>query len=169
MGLEAVGGLLLLDGSRGQGVDPRLGLGLRATWELGRTLAQEALRERLLLDVAWWTGGAREGTPGVYGDTRLHYFSAAPAWLFPLGGEGSPWGAYLQVGAGLAFQDTAITASGVTTRLGGLKPLFQYGAGLRGRLKVANRVHLSLRAELTRFRRGYLDDTLLGASVGTAF
>jgi hypothetical protein len=82
---------------------------------------------------------------------------------------GREYGFYLQVGGGLAYQFARITADGETT-IAGVKPLFQYGAGFRGGPELSlGGVRLSLRAEATRFRRGYLNDTLLAASVGAAF
>lgn len=61
-----------------------------------------------------------------------------------------------------------------TTRelqVAGIKPLLQYGLGLRGapRLGPDGPFRISFRLELTRFRRGYMDDTFVGGSVGVAF
>ena len=51
------------------------------------------------------------------------------------------------------------------------QPVIQYGIGLRGRplLSEDGRLRLTVRLEATRFRRAYLNDTLLLASAGLAF
>ena len=54
----------------------------------------------------------------------------------------------------------------------GLRPLLQYGIGLRGRPLIGgddSRLRLTFRVELMRFRRSYLNDTFLGGSLGLAY
>lgn len=167
---EALGGAMLLSSPRGQLADALPAVGGRFTWEYGRLLNVEALREALWLDVQYTHAGVREGTKLIVGDTRLHYFSVAPAYelTFP----GSPdYGFYLQAGGGIVYQHTALEVGGTATPVTGIKSLIQYGVGLRGRSKLSSEsnVRLAWRIELMRFRRGYLDDTFLGASLGTAF
>ncbi|MEN9797919.1 MAG: hypothetical protein RL653_1615 [Pseudomonadota bacterium] len=163
---ELVGGVMLLDGSRGA-LDPRPAFGLRFTWELGRTLGEQLLHEGLFLDVGWLWSGLRQGTKEVFGDTNVHAFTLAPAFGLQLGGEKSPVVAFAQLGGGLAYQDTRITAGGTATDVGGVKPLLQYGVGIRGRPEINdNGLRLSFRVELTRYRRQYMDDTFLGAALG---
>jgi hypothetical protein len=163
---EVVGGLMLLDSSRGA-VDAQPAFGLRFTWELGRTLEDTLLHEALFLDVGWLWSGQRVGTAAVFGDFNLHAFTLAPAFGFPLGGERSPVVAFLQLGGGLGYQATRISYEGGATDVSGVKPLLQYGAGLRGRpLLNENGLRLAFRVELTRYRRHYMDDTFFGAALG---
>jgi hypothetical protein len=69
----------------------------------------------------------------------------------------------------MAFQSTSIVIGEEETGVKGLKPLLQYGVGFRGRPRLNERMSLTFRVELMRFRRGYMDDTFLGGSIGTAF
>jgi hypothetical protein len=165
---ELILGAMLLDSSRGRFADPALGLGLRFTWEFGRILDSEPLRESLWADVRWMMAGRSEGTELIVGRSRIHYFSVAPAYEFTFGQE-KAYGAFFQAGAGMAFQSTAIAVGENETGVKGLKPLIQYGAGFRGRPRLTDRMALTFRVELMRFRRGYMDDTFLGGSIGTAF
>lgn len=167
---EALGGAMLLSSARGQFADVLPAVGGRFTWEYGRLLNVEALREALWFDVRYTYAGMREGTELIIGDTRLHYATIAPAYELTFG-ESKDYGAYVQVGGGVAFAHTSLTVGDKLTAVDGLKSLIQYGVGLRGRTKVSSEsnVRLAWRIELMRFRRGYLDDTFVGASLGTAF
>lgn len=168
---EFVGGLLFADASSGAFPTPRFAWGLRFTWEAGRTLGAEQLKESLFADLNWLYGANRTGTPLVFGDTHLHYFTIAPAYAFPLFGPNKMFALFLQGGAGVAYHATSITIDDVRTELNGIKPVFQYGLGLRGAPTVNEELPLriSFRLELTRFRRGYNDDTFAGGSVGVDF
>ena len=75
------------------------------------------------------------------------------------------------MGGGFAYEMTTVEIGGKVTPMDGMKLLLQYGVGLRGRTKVSmeSNVRLAWRVELMRFRRGYQDDTFVGASLGTAF
>jgi hypothetical protein len=177
---ELIFGAMLLDSSRGRFADPAVGLGLRFTWEFGRILDSEPLKEALWADVRWTMAGRTEGTTGVkaadgtdglgsiIGRTRIHYFTVAPAYEFTFGPTKS-YGLFGQVGAGMAFQSSAIVVNNAETGVKGLKPLFQYGVGFRGRPRLSDRMALTFRAELMRFRRGYMNDTFIGVGAGTAF
>ncbi|MBN1210341.1 MAG: hypothetical protein JXB05_36145 [Myxococcaceae bacterium] len=165
---ELILGTMLLDSSRGRFADPTLGLGLRFTWEYGRILNNEPLREALWADVRWMMSSQSDGTELINGRSRIHYFSVAPAYEFAFG-PSKAYGFFGQVGGGLAYQSTAIVINEEETGVKGMKALIQYGVGFRGRPRVSDKVALSFRLELMRFRRGYLDDTFLGGSVGTAF
>ena len=159
--VEALVGLLLADSAAAAGPQGRFSGGLRGTWEFGRAIALEPYREALLLDLGWWASGAREGTAAVFSREALHLFTVAPAWNFRLSPQ-APWSFYLQAGAGLAWQLADVTASGQTTDVSGVRPVLQYGLGLRARPGIDERLSLTFRLELTRFRRGYLDDTWIG-------
>jgi hypothetical protein len=170
LAFEVLGGAMLLSSPRGQLAEALPAVGGRFTWEYGRLLNVEALREALWLDVQYTHAGVRDGTKLIIGDTRLHYFSVAPAYEFTFGGS-PDYGFYLQAGGGLVYQHTTLEVGGTATPVTGVKSLIQYGVGLRGRSKLSSEsnVRLAWRVELMRFRRGYLDDTFLGASLGTAF
>lgn len=168
---EVLAGALFADAANGAFPSPRFGLGLRFTWEAGRTIGAEQLRESLFADLTWLYSGNRAGTPEAFSDTSLHYFTIAPAWAFPLFGPNKMIAVYLQGGFGLAYNATAFTISELRTEVSGIKPLFQYGVGLRGAPTVYQDLpmRVSFRVEATRFRRGYNDDTYVGGSVGVDF
>lgn len=171
LSFEVLQGLLLLESSRGGGVDPRYQLGFRFTWEFGRLIADEFLRENFFADVTWlyaWTRG--EGTAEVVGAANYHDFTVAPAFAIPLGRR-SNVAFYGQLGLGFAYQTSSIDVAGTRTDIAGIKLLGQYGLGFRFRLPVVEGdwLRLSFRLELTRFRRGYMDDTLFGGSLGLTF
>ncbi|WP_434380361.1 hypothetical protein [Melittangium boletus] len=168
---EVIGGVMFLSSARGQTLgDAQPAFGGRFTWEYGRLLNSEPLREALWFDVRYTYAGQREGTGLIVGDTRLHYATIAPAYEFTFG-DSSDYGVFLQAGGGIAYQHTAIEAGGKVTVVDGVKSLIQYGVGLRGRtqLSAASNVRLAWRLEAQRYRRGYQDDTFFGASLGTAF
>ena len=167
---EVLGGAMLLSSAKGQFADVLPAFGGRFTWEYGRLLNVEALREALWFDVRYTYAGMREGTKLIIGDTQLHYASIAPAYELTFG-QSKDYGAYVQVGGGIAYAHTSLAVGDKLTTVDGLKSLVQYGVGLRGRTKLSadSNVRLAWRIELMRFRRGYLDDTFLGASLGTAF
>jgi hypothetical protein len=167
---ELLGGTMLLSSPRGQFADLLPAVGGRFTWEIGRLFNNETLREALWFDVRYTYAGTREGTQLIIGDTRLHYATIAPAYELTLG-ESRNYGFYAQVGGGIAYEHTALEIGGKATQVDGIKSLIQYGVGFRGRtpLSSESNVRLAWRIELMRFRRGYMDDTFLGASVGTAF
>lgn len=163
---ELLAGALLLDSSRGASAESGLGLGLRFTWEFGRLIDNETLHEALWGDVRWTYGSYQAGTTLVSGKTNIHFFTVAPAYELKLT---SAFGVYGQVGFGAAYEATSLKVGEAETVVNGMKPVLQYGVGLRGRPRLSDSVSLALRLELTRFRRGYMDDTFIGGSIGTAF
>lgn len=166
--IEFISGALLVDSARGESFDTRLGLGVRATWEYGRILDSEPLREALWADLRWTYGRLSDGTNFISGDTRLHYFTIAPAYELKLGR--SSFGFFAQAGGGVAYQATSITVDEDVTKVNGLKPLLQYGVGFRGRPQIGSgNLRLAFRLEALAFRRGYMNDFFLGGSLGTAF
>jgi hypothetical protein len=167
---EVLGGVMGLSSSQGQLMNLLPAVGGHFTWEYGRLLNVESLREALWFDLRYLYAGQREGTQLIVGDTRLHYFSIAPAYELTFGSS-VDYGVYVQAGGGVAYHYTSLEIGGERTAVNGIKPLIQYGAGLRGRTKLSStsNVRLAWRLEVTRYRRGYLDDTFFGASVGTAF
>jgi hypothetical protein len=171
LSLELVQGVLLLESSRGGGVDPRYQLGVRFTWEFGRLIPDEFLRELFFADVTWlyaWSRG--DGTTEVNTNVNYHDFTFAPAFALPLGKK-SPVSFFGQLGLGVAYQTSSLNVSATTTDIAGAKLLVQYGLGLRFRPAIVEGdwMRLSFRLELTRFRRGYMDDTLVGGSIGLTF
>lgn len=168
VGGDLMAGVALLDSSK-NGVDPRFYFGVRFTWEFGRLIPDEFLREMFFADVTWTYAASKEGTNQVNVDTHLHDFTVAPAFALPFGK--SFMAAYLQLGLGFdySYSVTKIDANSVT--LGGTKFLFQYGLGLRGRPAVVGdgTVRIQFRVEVTRFIRGYMHDMYIGGGVGMIF
>ncbi len=167
--MEFITGALFLDSPRGRAAETRLGLGVRATWEYGRILDNESLREALWADVRWTFGGTSDGTDFIQGKTHLHYFTIAPAYELKLGK--SDFGFFAQAGGGIAYTSSTITIDTVETKVSGSKPLLQYGVGFRGRprLTSSGNFRLAFRLEAMGYRRGYHNDFFLGGSLGTAF
>ena len=91
----------------------------------------------------------------------------------------------INVRIGVAFNPSVVVINQARTSLSGAKILVQYGGGLRfrplvvtwGRKSKINAdfdgandgMRISFRIEVTRFRRGYMDDTFLGGSLGVTF
>ncbi|HZN94605.1 MAG TPA: hypothetical protein VFB81_17945 [Myxococcales bacterium] len=168
---ELVSGAMLLDSSRGGLVEPGFMWGLRFTWEFGRVLPGAFFREALFADASWTYVGIRGGTQLVYGDSNYHYFTVAPAYAIQLWRD-ADFSVFFQGGGGLAYQFSAFhNGTAPEVPVAGLKPLFQYGVGLRGRPLISQdgNLRVSFRFEITRFRRQYMDDTFLGGSVGLAY
>jgi hypothetical protein len=163
---ELIAGALLLDSSRGAFAETMLGVGLRFTWEYGRLLDSVTLRDALWADVRWTWGALNNGTELISSQTNVHYFTLAPAYELRLS---NALGVYAQVGGGAAYHATSLSVGDQETVVNGLKPVIQYGVGLRGRPRLSDTLSLAFRVEVTRFRRGYMDDTFIGGSIGTAF
>lgn len=170
LGVELMGGLMLVDDSGGPGFYPQLGFGLRATWDYGRLLANSLLHQALFADLIWLHTQRTDGTKAVSSGTAYNGFVIAPAWEFPFADK-SPFGVYLQVGAGTSLLSSSFDVNGGSTPVGGLKPLLEYGLGLRGRplLSQDGKMRLEFRVELLGFRRGYMNDYYLGGSIGIAY
>ncbi|MBX5482870.1 MAG: hypothetical protein IRZ16_13670 [Myxococcaceae bacterium] len=170
VGGSVVAGLMLLDSSQGRFAEPRFAWGLRFTWEYGRLIPADPWHDALFADVGWTWGTLHDGTARIFADSHYHYFTLAPAYELHVDAVKS-FGFFAQLGAGLAYQSEAIQSDGQITTIAGVKPLFQYGIGVRGRpvLREDPMLRLVWRLELTRFRRGYMDDTLIAASVGADF
>jgi hypothetical protein len=166
---ELVLGLALVESPRGGGVDARFGGGLRFTWEFGRLFSDEYLREMFFADVTWLFTGGKDGTSQFFTDQYLHYFTLAPAFALPFGT--SPVSAFAQVGIGFNYGQSALTFDKNVTQLATTRFVFQYGAGIRFRIPLTDdkKVRLSFRIELTRLVRGYMQDTMLGGSIGATF
>ncbi|GMU63005.1 MAG: hypothetical protein AMXMBFR34_47680 [Myxococcaceae bacterium] len=169
VGAEFLPGLMLLESSKGAGTEPRFMYGFRFTWEWGRLIPDEYLREMFFADVAWQYTAYSDGTPQVHTDTNYHYFTLAPAFAIPFGK--SFMSAYAQLGIGFNYSTMSQYVDTTQTNLSGTKFLFQYGIGLRGRPAILadGSVRISFRVELTRFIRGYMHDTFLGVGVGMIF
>lgn len=169
LSVEFVAGAMLLESSRGALVDPRFGWGFRFTWEFGRLIPDEYLREMFFADLTWVYAATHDGTTQVNADMNSHDFTIAPAFALPFGK--TFMSAYAQVGAGFNYDWSAVHSSGTETNIAGTKFLFQYGLGLRGRPAVTEdgSVRISFRIEVTRLMRGYLTDTFLGGSLGVTF
>ncbi len=169
---EFVAGAMLLESSRGALVDPQFMVGVRVTWEFGRLMSDEFLREMFFADIGWQYTATQDGTAAVHADTSLHYFTVAPAvaWRF---GQ-SPVAAFAQLGLGFNSTSSVLRVNNAPMDLSGVKFLFQYGLGLRFRpaivsVKGKDVLRLSFRIEVTRFLREYMSDTFLGGSLGLTF
>lgn len=185
IGAEIVVGGTLIDSARGALFDGQATGGFRVTWEWSRTVfSDELFRELSFVDVTWFHAGTSEGTQLVYAKSYYNYFSLAPAFSFPFGSK-SPVSVFAQLGIGLVFNPTVLVLNQEPFTNSAVKLLIQYGAGLRFRpliftwgrragpnadfAEAENGLRLSFRIELTRFRRGYIDDTFLGGSAGVTF
>ena len=168
LGGDVFAGLALPDSSRGALV-PRFVWGLRFTWEWGRLIPDEFLRELFFLDVTWSWTSMKDGTTSVNEVTNLHNLTLAPAVGIPFGS--APVMFYGQVGVGFDYADTLLTIDQNKTRLGGAKFLFQYGIGIRARpaLTRDGSVRLTIRVEATRFVRGYMHDMYFAGALGLMF
>jgi opacity protein-like surface antigen len=172
VGGDFLSGVALLDASK-SGVDPRYYFGVRFTWEFGRLIPDEYLREMFFADVMWTYAASKDGTNQVNVDTHLHDFTLAPAFALRLGQSFMSFYAQLGLGFDYSYSVTQIRNADTTSNitLGGTKFLFQYGIGLRGRPAVVGdgSVRIQFRIELMRFIRGYMHDMYLGAGLGMIF
>lgn len=168
LGVDFVGGVALL-GSSKFGLDPRPFAGARLTWEFGRLMTDEYLREMFFTDVTWLYSLSTDGTKQVNVATHLHNFTIAPAFALPLGQ--TFMAAYAQIGFGVDSSYSVTQVDGTEVTLRGNKFLFQYGIGLRGRpaLLASGRMRLQFRLEVTRFIRGYMHDMYIGGGLGLIF
>lgn len=167
-GFDLLSGVALLDAPQ-FGLNPRYYFGARVTWEFGRLIPDEYLREMFFADLTWWYAASKDGTNQVNVDTHLHDFAIAPAFAIPFGK--SFMSAYAQVGAGFDYSYSVTKIDMNTVTLGGSKFLFQYGIGLRGRPAVTDdgKVRIQFRVEVTRFIRGYMHDMYIGGALGMVF
>lgn len=169
IGGDFMSGVGLLDSPKA-GVNARYYFGMRFTWEFGRLIPDEYLREMFFTDVTWTYAASKDGTNQVNVDTHLHNFTLAPAFALPFGNK-SPVAAYAQLGIGFDYSYSVTKIDQQTVTLGGTKFLFQYGLGIRGRPAVVGdgTVRIQFRVELTRFIRGYMHDMYIGGGFGMIF
>lgn len=167
VGGELVGGLALLESSRG-GVDPRFTFGVRFVWEFGRLIPDEYAREMFFADVQWRFAVTADGPGQVTAWSSQHYFTVAPAIVWPIS---KVFGLYGQVGVGVNAAFSGVKVDDREVQLQGARFLFQYGVGLRGRPAIVEdeTVRLTWRVEVTRYLRGYIHDTVFAAGVGVIF
>jgi hypothetical protein len=185
LSFEVVGAALLLDSSRGQSVEA-LGLGgLRFTWEWARTLlSDEFWREVFFVDITWFASRSSGpssfgGTQEIFDSVNYHYFTLAQAFALPLGK--TAFAAFAQAGVGFGYQTSSLYVQGQDPSVvSAARLVVQYGAGIRARFHFVSEESfredgyvgipcLSLRLEVTRFRRAYMDDTMIGGSLGITF
>ncbi|MFO0597561.1 MAG: hypothetical protein U0228_19805 [Myxococcaceae bacterium] len=172
LGGDFLSGVALLDSSK-FGVNPRYYFGVRFTWEFGRLIPDEFLREMFFADVTWTYAASKDGTNQVNVDTHLHDFTLAPAFNLRFGKSFMSFFAQLGLGFDYSYSVTQIKNADTTSNitLGGTKFLFQYGIGLRGRpaLSSDGSVRLEFRIEVMRFIRGYMHDMYIGGGLGLIF
>jgi hypothetical protein len=171
---EILLGANLVYSSRGSGVDALFVGGLRFTWEWSRTvLTDEFWREIFFADVSWFGSSSKgDGTKQVFDNTNYHTFTIAEAAALPLGR--TPFAAFVSVGAGFNYQTSSIYVAGdksPPTDVSAVRFVFQYGGGIRARIGITSddKIRISFRIEATRLRRGYMDDTVVGGSLGVTF
>ena len=167
VGGEVVFGANLLDASRG-GLDPRFTFGVRFTWEFGRLLSDEYLREMFFADLQWRFTVTSDGTTQITSWASQHYFSIAPAIVWPIS---KVVGLYGQLGLGVNAAFTGVRIDQTEVQLQGARFLFQYGIGIRGRPAIVEdeTIRLTWRVEITRYLRGYMHDTVFAAGIGMIF
>jgi hypothetical protein len=170
LAIELVAGVVLLDSSRGVLGEARFFGGARFTWEFGRLIPDEFVREMFFVDVMYAHTQMTEGTALINVTTAYNYFTIAPAVAIPFGAK-SPAAFFFQGGFGFNVQPITVNSQGDALQLAGTKALYQYGGGFRFRpaLTASEKVRLSFRVEFTRFRRGYMDDTFIGGTMGLSF
>lgn len=166
---EAVGGVMMIESSRGALVEPRLAVGVKVIWEFGRLFFDEALRDGLFADLSWKYAALNDGTLRINTDSNYHYLTIAPAFGFPV--MGPDFLVYGQIGGGVVMQYSVLHFNESATAITAIKPAFQYGVGFRGRPLVSpdGLLRITFRVELTRYRRHYMDDTYLGATLGAGW
>jgi hypothetical protein len=162
---EGVIGALLVDHAP-SGVSGRLAAGVRFIWQLGRVFRpeDEVLHKGVFLDLGYLYSRETEGTTEVNVGTSLHALDATLLAGYPFGN----FVGYGRVGAGLFLQPVRYSVQGSALDFTGVKGGLVYGAGIRGSIPLGS-VGLALGFEVTRFRRHYLNDTLIGMTVGAAF
>lgn len=171
LSLEGLAGLWLQDSPQGNSIDSLFASGARLGWELGRAFSsEENARKSFWVDLTWLTALRRGGTEFVTVQSQLHYVSLAPAYALNLRGD-RELELLLQLGGGIAISQNTLAVDNEANQIVGIKPLLQYGMALRSTSKLTDSgsLKLSIRLEATRFRRGYMDDTLFGASLGLLF
>ena len=168
--IEVFAAAMFTEASRGSLVDAHFGIGARLTWDFGKIFTNDMLRQAFFIDLQYLYSGFQDGTKEVSAFTSFHYLTIAPAYAFPFG-ENSPYAFFLQLGGGIAIENSPLTVDGVSYANGGVAPVFQYGLGFRGkpRLSSESGLRLSFRIDVTRFRRGYADDTYVGGGLGLGF
>ncbi len=137
---ELILGSMLLESSRGRFADPAFGLGLRFTWEYGRILDTEPLRETLWADVRWMMAGSQRRAPRSSTAARA---STTSRWRPPTSSSSAQrrlTASSARCGGGFAFQTTSLTVGEELTAVKGLKPLLQYGVGFRGRPRLSEKM-----------------------------
>jgi hypothetical protein len=169
LSIEGLVGAMMLDSSRGALAETRFMGGARFTWEFGRLIPDEYLREMFFADLTWQYAMTSEGTAQINDTMHSSSFTLAPALAFPFGK--SHFAGYLQLGAGVNYVESKLRVYKDETTIAGTKFLFQYGAGIRARIPITDDggIRLSFRIEVTRFVRGYMHDMFLGGGAGLTF
>jgi hypothetical protein len=166
---EAAVSLGLLDKSYGPGEISTGVVGLRVDWNVGRlwtTPDDEFWKYALLAELAYDYTGQSDGTQEIHTSTAYHYINVRGLFGYPVKDFLLVYGA---VGGGLTVESVHYTVDGKVTPLTGLKPNLDYGLGTRLLFSFTPQFALSLRLELMRFRRGYMDDTFLSFTLGGSF
>jgi len=150
------------------GVETRFTMGLNVSWGAGRYLFSpewEFFHNNLFLEVSYLATKASVGTESVQVTSWYHTLSLAILFGYPL----DPLLFYAKVGPSMTITPITYDVQGSLTSFSGLKGGVVYGVGVRTNYYVNDNIGIAGRIEIVRFRRGYLDDTMLAFGVGAAF
>jgi len=161
-----VGPMFLHDSAAG--VTTRFSFGLDFTWQFGRLIFSpewEFLHNNFALDVSWFYSSQAAGTQEVAVGAQYHFLSLAFMFGFPV----SSFFFYGKIGPALTVMPVSYSVDGVQTSFSGVKGGLIYGGGAHMNLYLGDYVGVAASLEVLRFRRQYLDDTLLTLGVGLSF
>ncbi|MBI5543143.1 MAG: hypothetical protein HY901_04600 [Deltaproteobacteria bacterium] len=169
--VELVTGPIFLSSPTG-GVTTRGFFGFDVGVNLGRYLFAsewQIFHDGLYLEATYLGSKASLGTEEVLVESQYHYLSLEVLAGFPITTEIFRSLAYLKIGPAMMIMPVTYDVQGNLTDFTGVKGGIVYGIGFRSSMYFAKAVGFSCRLELARYRRGYLDDTLLTVGAGVAF
>ena len=167
LAVELAGGPIFLSGATGSSTT-HFFAGFIASYQLGRALFTpkwELLRQSFFLELSYLGANAAWGTEEVRVNAWNHFLTLDILFGWPL----EPVLFYAKVGPALMVMPVSYDVQGSATSFTGVKGGLVYGAGIRTNLYLGEAAGFAARLELTRFRRGYLDDTLLTVGLGACF
>jgi hypothetical protein len=162
-----LGAIFLDDAIDGFRSDFAWGLGL--TWQLGHLLfapENDFLHNGIALEAGYLHPLASNvGTEEVRVEAGYH-----DLWLAAL--VGYPFKhlhVYGKIGPAMCIQPVSYDVQGQLTSWTATKGGLIYGIGTRTTVYLDNNIGIAARIELSRIRRGYMDDTLVSGGIGLAF
>jgi hypothetical protein len=151
-----------------KGVTTRGTMGLAVTYGLGRAIFSpewEFLHNNLFLELSYLATKQTVGTSSVQVGAWTHYLSFEVLFGYPF----TPVLLYAKIGPALMIMPVSYDVQGQVSGVTGVKAGLVYGIGGRTNIYIGDHVGFAARIEVIRYRRGYLDDTLLIFGVGIAF